>query len=107
MTEAFERIKKGLLEAIDYMQGKPGKAIVHRVQTIDVKAIREKLGMSQSDFSATCGVSVSTVRRWEKGEIMPSGPARALFTLADKEPQAVRRAFYLAKPTKPPSDALY
>lgn len=48
MTSEFSSIKQGLVEAIDYFQGKPKKAIVHEFGPIDVKNIRAKVGMSQS-----------------------------------------------------------
>ena len=37
-----------------------------------VKGLRERLGLSQIKFAAFLGVSVSSLRRWEAGETMPS-----------------------------------
>lgn len=58
----------------------------------DVKAIRAKLGQSQSEFARMIGVSVATLRNWEQGRRMPEGPALALLRVAAAEPRAVARA---------------
>jgi len=58
----------------------------------DVKAIRSKLGKSQSEFALMIGVSVATLRNWEQGRRMPDGPALALLRVASAEPKAVTRA---------------
>ena len=58
----------------------------------DVKAIRSKLGKSQSEFALMIGVSVATLRNWEQGRRTPEGPALALLRVASAEPKAVTRA---------------
>ncbi|WP_367944871.1 helix-turn-helix domain-containing protein [Aquamicrobium sp.] len=44
-------------------------------QVIDVKTIREDLGLTQAQFGQLVGVDQSTVSNWEKGETRPRGPA--------------------------------
>jgi putative transcriptional regulator len=44
-------------------------------QAINVKSIREDLGLTQAQFGALVGVDQSTVSNWEKGETKPRGPA--------------------------------
>ena len=46
MSKVFEEIKAGLDDAINHAKGKTSKAIIHKPETINVKAIREKTGMS-------------------------------------------------------------
>lgn len=46
-------------------------------QTLDVKAIRASLGLTQAQLGAAIGVDQSTVSNWEKGNA-PRGPARKL-----------------------------
>jgi putative transcriptional regulator len=48
MSNAFSRIKQGLEEANDFAQGNTGKVVVHEFNTIDVKNLRSKIGMSQN-----------------------------------------------------------
>jgi putative transcriptional regulator len=59
---------------------------------VDVRGIRERLKLSQSDFAARFGFTAAAVRQWEQGRRQPHGPARVLLTIIDREPNAVRRA---------------
>jgi putative transcriptional regulator len=59
---------------------------------VDVRAIREKMNLSQSEFAARFGFTAAAVRQWEQGRRYPHGPARVLLTIIDREPNAVRRA---------------
>ena len=68
MNEAFESIKQGLQEAIEYAEGKPVRARGHQPQAIDVKAVREQVGMTQTAFAAAFGISLGTLRHWERGD---------------------------------------
>lgn len=53
----------------------------------EIKAVRNKWGMSQAVLAHTLGMSKESVSKWERNEIKPSGPAlRILNTLAIKGP---------------------
>jgi putative transcriptional regulator len=65
---------------------------VHIPDAIAVKAIREKVDMSQSEFAAMFGFSKRTLEHWEHGRRVPIGPARAFLTVIAREPEAVRCA---------------
>ena len=43
-----------------------------------IKAIREELQMTQTDFAEAIHVSFSTVNRWENNKVIPNRMARAL-----------------------------
>ena len=58
----------------------------------DVSAVRQALGMSEGEFATAFGISISTLRRWERDRRAPHGPARALLRVMAREPAAVRRA---------------
>jgi putative transcriptional regulator len=92
MSKAFDSIKQGLDEALDFSKGKKGKAIVHKFKPVDVKNIRAKVGMSQSEFASAFGISVSTLRHWERGDRTPHGPALVLLNVVAKDPETVLRA---------------
>jgi putative transcriptional regulator len=92
MSEFLNSIKKGLNEAVAYSEGKCRKAIVHKFSAVDVKRIRSKLGMSQNEFASAFGISVSTLRHWERGDRIPHGPALVLLNVVEKEPEAVLKA---------------
>lgn len=92
MGKAFTEISAGLREAIEHAKGKPTKVIAHRPEAIDVKAIREKTGMSQQKFCATFGISIGTLRHWEQGLRNPRGPARVLLKVVQHNPKAIIEA---------------
>ncbi len=92
MSSAYESIKKGLGEAIEHAKGKKIKAIVHEFTPVDVKNVRSNVGMSQSEFASAFGISVSTLRHWERGDRTPHGPALVLLNVVAKEPKAVLKA---------------
>jgi len=57
-----------------------------------VKAIRNRLGMTQARFSNTFGFSLDAIKHWEGGRRSPEAPARTLLTVIDKNPAAVLTA---------------
>ena len=75
-------ILEGLLEL---KEGNTG-----RIVTIPpVADIRKKTGLSQSRFALLLGVSTRTLQDWEQGRRAPSGAARSLLLIANKNPQAL------------------
>ena len=65
---------------------------VTRIKAADVRAIREELGQTQTEFALMIGVSTATLRNWEQGRRQPEGPARALLRVAARNPKAVATA---------------
>jgi putative transcriptional regulator len=92
MGSAFESIKRGLKEAIAHASGQLSTAVVHPPQPINVKAIRKHVGMTQTEFAAAFGISLSTLRHWERGDRIPRGPARVLLHVVAKAPRTVLNA---------------
>jgi len=92
MNKAFDSIKQGLDEALEFSKGKKGKAVVHKFTPVDVKNVRSKVGMSQSEFASAFGISISTLRHWERGDRTPHGPALVLLNVVAKEPEVVLKA---------------
>jgi len=92
--KAFDKIMDGLTDALAYAEGDKSRGKAHEVEvpTVDVRAARKKLGMSQDKFAEVFRISSSTLRKWEQGTRQPHGPARVLLTVIEKEPEAVRRA---------------
>ena len=58
----------------------------------NVKAIREKLRLSQRQFAEMFGLSLSVVRDWEQGRFIPDQAARTLLKVIDRNPEAVKQA---------------
>lgn len=85
---------QSMQDALGHARGEANGTRVHAVdiENIDAKAIRAKLGLTQDAMALMLGTSVSGYRKWEQGQRRPSGAARALLKVMDKEPQAVLRA---------------
>ena len=92
MSKAFDSIKQGLEEARRVFKRQKTKAVVHKFGPVDVKNIRAKIGMSQNEFASAFGISVSTLRHWERGDRTPQGPALVLLNVVAKEPKVVLKA---------------
>jgi putative transcriptional regulator len=59
---------------------------------VDVKAIRAKSGLSQSEFARRYGFNVRTLQEWELGRTEPLSAVRAYLTVIDRFPETVERA---------------
>src|SRR5215470_14515477 len=95
MSAAGKTILAGLHDALAYAQGDTTRGQAHTIQipdTVDVKAIRKRLGLTQAAFAQRYGFELSSIRNWEQGRRQPEGPARLLLLVIDKEPDAVHRA---------------
>jgi putative transcriptional regulator len=65
-------------------------ARARRVPT--VRALREKLKLTQEEFAARFHLPLETVRDWEQGAQLPDKAAQVLLTVIAKDPEAVARA---------------
>ncbi len=92
MSKAFTEISEGLTDAIKHAKGKSTNIKNHKPELMNVKAIREKTGMSQQKFCATFGISLGTLRHWEQGLRAPRGPARVLLKVVQHNPKAIIKA---------------
>jgi putative transcriptional regulator len=86
MTKAKRDIGAEILEGLrELKRGEHGRVI----NVPDVTEIREKTGLSQARFAELLGVSVRTLQDWEQGRRAPSGAARTLLLVADRNPRAL------------------
>jgi DNA-binding transcriptional regulator YiaG len=63
----------------------------------DVAAFRSMMGMSQTEFAASLGINLGTLRNWEQGRRNPEGPAIALLRLAARHPRLLLESLSLLK----------
>lgn len=95
MTKFGEDLVQAMTEALEHAQGRdPAGMRVTAVdlETVDAKAIRRKLHLTQDEMAAFLGTSASGYKKWEQGARQPSGAARTLLRVMEKEPEAVLRA---------------
>ena len=84
----FEELEQGIDEMRRYERGELDLT-THTYDEPDVKAIRNRSGLSQAKFAALIGVSVRTLQNWEQKHRHPTGPARALLRIVDKNPDSL------------------
>lgn len=90
-----QKILDGLDDVIAWTNGDDSAARIVKWDaptSIDVRGVREKLGMSQRQFAARFGLKLDTLRNWEQNKRFPDGTARVLLTLIDRDPEGVKRA---------------
>jgi putative transcriptional regulator len=58
----------------------------------DVRALRQKLNLTQEEFAARFHLPLGTVRDWEQGAHRPDKAAQVLLTVIARDPDAVARA---------------
>lgn len=92
MGKAYDSIVRGLEEAIRYADGE-NIGVTHKVEIpdCDVRKIRDKTGLSQSQFAASIGVSTASLQNWEQGKRNPRGAARVLLAMLNSDPGIVRK----------------
>lgn len=89
------KVIAGLEDVLAHARGDPSRAHLSTVQVpreVNVRAVRQGLGMSQEEFALCFGFSLGTLRNWEQGIRRPDGPARVLLTLIERIPDEVREA---------------
>jgi len=93
MKEAdFEELTKSIKQAGKIRRGEDEASRRFEFKPVDIKAIRQRLALSQSQFALLIGVSKATLQNWEQGRRSPEGPARALLRVVEKKPEAVLEA---------------
>jgi putative transcriptional regulator len=86
----FKELRDGLEEIRD----KPESLRRHSFTPPDIREVRNIFDMSQSQMAIFLNVSVRTLQNWEQGRRGPTGPARTLLHVMQKEPEAVKRALH-------------
>ena len=86
MAKVKHNIGLEVLEGIrEIKQGEFGRVI----NVPPVASIRESTGLSQSRFAQLLGVSVRTLQEWEQNRRAPSGAARTLLLIAQRNPEVL------------------
>ena len=90
MKSLFDDLTTGLQQAIDYEKGAEKAKTrtlmidpVKKYSNDEIKAIRNKAGMTQAVFANYMGVSKKTVEAWELGRTHPTGPAYRLLDILE------------------------
>ncbi|MDZ7699386.1 MAG: NadS family protein [Deltaproteobacteria bacterium] len=91
----FEKLVASVKEAGEIKAGRKAPSRVFDIKPPEIRTVREKLNVSQSEFALMIGVSVRTLQNWEQGRRKPDGPAKALLRIASRNPNAVLDALHM------------
>jgi putative transcriptional regulator len=56
-----------------------------------VKVLRQRLGMTQTEFAEAFHLPITTLRDWEQHRSTPDAPARAPLLAIERDPEVMRR----------------
>lgn len=93
-----ERLLESMKELRAHLRGEIqlSETVYHVPPETDVRALRETLGLSQTDFAALFGFNVRSLQDWEQGRRRPEIPIRAYLAVIQRNPQAVIQALRAA-----------
>jgi DNA-binding transcriptional regulator YiaG len=61
-------------------------------RAVDVRELRERLGLTQEQFALRFGLELDAVRNWEYGRREPDAAAKSYLTVIERDPEAVQEA---------------
>ena len=93
-TELGKKLVESLNQFAEHLNGERKlRAYTYNVPgRVDVRAVREKTGLSQSEFAAKYALSPRTLQQWEQGRSEPDLAVRAYLTVIERNPKAVLEA---------------
>lgn len=92
----FDELVQGLREAKAIPKGEAVAGRRFRFEPLDVKAVREKTGLSQREFASLLRISTRTLQNWEQYRRHPTGPSAALLKIVSADPERAIRSLRAA-----------
>ena len=92
--ELFDDLVQSLKEAKAIARNEAPASRRFKVAAPDVRAVREQIGLSQSEFASLMHVSVKTLQNWEQHRRSPTGPAVALLEIVRKAPELALKSLH-------------
>jgi len=93
-SNQFDELLASVQEMDKISSGEKSASRVFEYPEPEVKAIREKTGLSQAHFAMLIGVSKRTLENWEQGRRHPTGPAKALLRILDADTERAIEALH-------------
>ena len=92
MSRFFDELMESMQEMDEILRGERKPSREFYVDALQVKEIRKATGMTQAKFAALIDVQLGTLRNWEQGRRVPTGPAKALLKAMHNDPVHVLNA---------------
>ena len=90
----FDDLVQSLKEAKAIARGEVPASRRIKVTAPDAKAVREQIGLSQSEFAQLMQVSIKTLQNWEQHRRNPTGPAAALLKIVRTAPDLALKTLH-------------
>ena len=90
MTDFGKDLIAAMQEAAAHALGVSEVAHMHTVTVPDVRALRERLGLSQHAFANAYSIPLATLKGWEQGRRQPDATASAYLSVIARLPDLVR-----------------
>lgn len=84
--QLFNRLVESMNQMNEIIDGERAPSREFDVDTIKVKEIRKRAGLSQAKFSKLIDINLGTLRNWEQGRREPTGPAKVLLRAIARDP---------------------
>jgi putative transcriptional regulator len=86
MSSFFDELMQSVQQMDEIRRGERQPSRQFVVDALSVKAIRKSTGLSQVRFAEMIDVQIATLRNWEQGRRVPTGPAKALLRAIHNDP---------------------
>jgi putative transcriptional regulator len=87
MKRAFDKIMAGINDVTAYAKGDESRARI--VRPVDIKALRQRIGKSQGEFSKEFKLPIGTLRDWEQHRREPDTGSKVYLSMIEADPEAV------------------
>lgn len=101
MNSFFDELMQSVQEMDEIRRGERQPSRQFVVDAMSVKEIRKATGLSQARFAQMIDVQIATLRNWEQGRRVPTGPAKALLRAIHNDPVHVISALHTQPATSP------
>ena len=92
MSDFGQDLLESLGEALAHAKGEKTAARVTHIEIPDVRALREELHMSQTEFSRAYRIPLPTLKGWEQGRRQPDATAAAFLNVIARLPKETQAA---------------
>jgi len=93
--QLFADLVESIKEAVEISKGRAEPSRRFYVSHPEVKVIRERIGLTQSEFAGLMQVSIKTLQNWEQGRRNPTGPAAALLKIVAASPEVAIKSLHV------------
>jgi putative transcriptional regulator len=98
-VDITDELMESVRQAADILAGDvPPARAWHPPADVDVRAIRDRTGLSQAQFARRFGFSPSAVREWEQRRRQPEAAARVLLLVIASRPEVVDEVLAASAP---------